>query len=134
MNNWLKQRLETCGLTTSHLSQILEDEYEIMISRQVLDNWTKMPPERIPISLSNPKLVCAFVTILKYRNLFHFLDELGYRFPDGIQMPDLIEQVKLELANYEEEQAEPIAILLEQIVDSWPEIRELTFKHSHEAQ
>lgn len=131
-NNWLKKRLEHCELSTSQLSQILEEEFGIYISRQVLDNWLKMPDNRVPISISNIELVCALITILEYGDIYHFLDALGYTLPDDIELPDGYEQVLWALAFYSGEKAEPIAILLEQIVDSWPAIRELTFRSSSE--
>jgi hypothetical protein len=123
-DNWLKSRMSTLGIGTSELSRSLE-AYDISISRQVLDNWLRMEDERIPVGVGNVQLIYALSQILGYEDSARFLADLGHDLEVGEYASTHMTPILAKLRSYDDDEAEPIAIILEQILERWEKIEEV---------
>ncbi len=120
--------MEALEVGTSELSRLL-DQQGISISRQVLDNWIRMEGERIPIGVGNIALVRAFASALRYEDEATFLQSLGYELGANEPASSHLAPIIARLREYDPDNAEPIAIILTQILERWDDIDRLMSEH-----
>lgn len=124
--NWLKSRMDQLGISTLQLSRQLKEQFGLNVSRQVLDNWQKMEGERIPISIGNPHLVTALADCLQYYDVAFFLYELGYgEFIGELDTSPEMMNVMRRLSSYTGQDAQAIALMVQQILDGWNDVGRL---------
>ncbi len=119
--NWLLTRMQLLGIGATELSRRLEDQ-GVPVSRQTIENWCKMPNDRLPIHVNNPALVEAIVVALEYTKVTELLYELGYKVEPGPLMSPHFTPLLRKLESLKPEDQEPLGHLIWQILEKWRDV------------
>lgn len=122
--NWLLARMQLLEIGATELSRRLGD-YDVQVSRQTIENWCKMPDERLPVHINHPELVQALVEALEYPKITDLLYELGYKVEPGPILSHHYKQLLLKIDELDPADREPVMQLLLQILAKWRDVNKI---------